>query len=343
MPPLPQPLDNEQRQRIRAALWRNPLDQQLVNYLYVDAVRASGNNSSTLRTAKLLAALGWRYTPAQQNLMLRAAIDQRYVEVVDRADALLRRQKLTEQAMTMLMAMEAIPQVHRLVVDKLVGDPMWRYDYLLRIGPQSLPQVIDARFRTLRMLLQTPSSVSRAEIAPALEALIANGRGRDANALWILKAGPQRGENILRDENFHGAAKLAADDTHIPFEWQMYQNLGYSADVGGQGVIINWDGRGIPVFMSQLVPVEADRSYVLAVEGKADSDSLGKLLSPVLDCRTGKSPFTVLDSSAGVTRFRSTPVPGGCDIATLSIGGNIDAGRRPVSMEIARIVLQPTR
>jgi len=341
VPPVQPRLTAQQRKQIRWELWRTPLDQQLVDYLYVDAVRAAGNSAATLPIARLLAELGWRYTPAQQNLMLRAAIDERFSDAADQADALLRRQKLTEQAMTMLMAMEAIPQVHDLVVDKLLGDPMWRYDYLLRIGLQSPPQVVDARFRTLRVLLRMADGVSRAELAPALQALNAQGRGRDADALWTLKAGARRGDNVLRDGDFRTAAQMVGNEVRIPFEWQLNQNLGYSADVGGQGVIINWDGRGIPVFMSQFVPVQPGRRYMLSIEGKADAGTLQTLLSPWLDCGQVRLIFASVGGNAGGARFQSDPVPKGCDMATLGLGGDIDAGRRSVSMDIARIVLQP--
>lgn len=342
MPPIQPPLTDVQRARIRAALWRSPLDQQLVDYLYVDAVRTAGSGRATLPLAKLLGELGWRYTPAQQNLMLRAAVDGRFTDVIDQADALLRRQKLADQAMAMLMAMEAIPQVHHLVLDKLLGDPMWGYDYLLRIGPQSLPQVIDARFRTLRVLLRTPDGVSRAELAPALQALIGSGRGRDADALWTMKAGPRLRDNVLRDGDFRMAAQLAGEETRIPFEWQMNQNLGYSADPGGTGVIINWDGRGIPVFMSQVVPVQPGRSYMLSITGTGDNGALSALLSAVLDCGFAKAAFVPVDGQGGTARFRSAPIPKGCDLATLAIGGDIDAGRRAVSMDIGHIAMQPT-
>lgn len=341
MPPVQPRLTRRQREEIRAALWRSPLDQQLVDYLYVDAVRAAGGGPATLPLARLLTELGWRYTPAQQNLMLRAAVDGRYADVINQADALLRRQKLADQAMAMLMAMEAIPQVHHLVVDKLLGDPMWGYDYLLRIGPQSLPQVIDARYRTLRVLLRTPDNVSRAELAPALQALIANGRGHDADTLWTMKAGPRPRDNVLRDGDFRMAAQLAGEEIRIPFEWQMNQNLGYSADPGGKGVTINWDGRGIPVFMSQVVPVQPGRSYMLSIAGTSYNGALPALLAPVLDCGAAKATFVPLDGQGGAARFRSAPVPKGCDLATLAIGGEIDAGRRAVSMDIERVVLQP--
>lgn len=342
IPPAQPPLTHRQRVHIRDALWRSPLDQQLVDYLYVDAVRTAGGGAATLPLARLLADLGWRYTPAQQNLMLRAAVDGRYADVIDQADALLRRQKLTDQAMAILMAMEAIPQVHHLVVDRLLGDPMWSYDYLLRIGQQSLPQVIDARFRTLRVLLRTPDSVSRAELAPALQALIANGRGRDADTLWTMKAGPRPRDNVLRDGDFRMAAQLAGEETYIPFEWKMNQDLGYSADPGGQGALINWDGRGVPVFMVQLVPVESGRRYTLSIKGKADTGKLQVLLAPILDCGATKIAFVPFEGQSGTAHFRSMPIPVGCNMATLAVGGDIDAGRRPVSMDLARLMLRPS-
>jgi len=342
-PAAQSPLTAGQHDALAAALWRNPLDQRLVNLLYVDAVRTGRDRTgkqASGRGAQTLGRLGWRYTQAQQNLMLRAALEERFPEVVDRADGLLRRQKMTDQAIAMLMAMEAIPQVHGLVVDKLLGDPLWRHDYLLRIAAQTPPQILDARIRTMRSLLSDPGDVSRAELAPTLQALIGSGRPRAAYDLWTQKAGPARA-NLVRDPAFRAATANAGDTTAIPFEWRFSQNLGYAASAGPDGATIIWDGRGVPVFMSQLVPVRPGRSYLLAITGRADSGRLADLIAPTLACGRASVAFAPIGTMTDNTRWRSGPVPPDCEMAELTIGGSVDTGAQATTMDIGRIVLQP--
>jgi hypothetical protein len=340
VPVVQPPLTAGQKRRLHAALWRDPLDATLVNILYVDAVRTRGSGAATLPIAQTLGLLGWRHTFAQQNLMLRAALDERFGEVIDRVDGLLRRQKSTDQAISMLVAMETLPQIHKAVVAKLLGRPMWRYEYLVRVGPQAPAQFLDARLATLRVLLNSTGGLSRPELAPSLQALVANGRGRAAYALWERKAGVVRDNNLLRDANFQAAAALTGDETLIPFEWRLNQGLGYSADANGQGISINWDGRGVPVFLTQLLPVDAGYSYFLTVEGRADSGELQDMLAPTLLCGQVTIPFVATKAGDGRAAFKSAPVPDDCDMATFAIGGNVDSGARAVTMEINRATLQ---
>lgn len=334
------PLTPEQRILLRSALWQNPLDQRLVNFVYVDLVRGREGGAGTLKAAAVLGRLGWRFTPAQQNLMVRAALERRFPEVVDRADSLLRRQKLTDQAIAMLTAMEGIPSVHNLVVRKLSGRPMWRQDYLLRIGAQSSPQLLDARVKTLHVLLASPQGVSRTELAPALDALVATGRGLAAYALWELKAGKRTGANLVRDPRFQAAASSTGDPFASPFEWRMHQDLGYSADISSQGVTISWDGRSVPVFLNQLVPVAPGGSYVLKIEGHSDSGKLSELLSPSIGCGQVNVGFTAGEEGNGVASFRSGPVPADCRLGNLSISGAIDSGARAATIDIGQMHLQ---
>jgi hypothetical protein len=340
-PPTRLPLTAEQLNRLRGALWGDPLDQKLVNLLYVDAVRTGKSDADIRLMARTLARLGWRYTQAQQNLMVGAALDTRFPEMVDRADGLLRRQKLSDQTIIMLIAMEAVPQVHGLVVDKLLADPIWRHDYLLRIGTQAPAQILEARLQTMRTLLRSPVGARRAELVPIIQALVANGRGRAAYKLWEIKAGRTSERNLLRDPRFQTAAETASEETVIPFEWHLNQNLGYSTDASHEGVTINWDGHGVPVFINQLVPVDQGRSYMLTIQGHADSGKLQDLLAPSFGCGQGAVPFTPVGSSGATVRYRSGPVPVGCDMADLLIAGSVDAGLRGTTMDIAWVALQP--
>ena len=356
--PAPQPaLSAVERREIGEGLLRTPLDLKLFNLLFADAVRTGRPDSEIERLAAITRQLGWRYTPAQQNLMLRALLDERFDDVLDHVDALLRRQKQAALAYTMLSAMEGVPQVHGAVLDKLLARPDWRAAYLAVIGPQSLPALLDARVRTLDALLATPSGLTLDELGPSLAALTASGRGRAAHRLWMRHTQEQRtaggpggdnaqaGGNLLYDPAFEQLARRAGgDDLGIPFEWRLGQDLGYAAQSSSEGVMINWDRRGVPVFLSQTVPVRPGRSYTLTLQGTTDQDRLGRLLAPVLLCGTQMVRFVPVGVQAqGPARYRSESLPDACDMGVLAINGAVDTGSGPVNIALSHVALQPAR
>lgn len=342
-PPQPErpPLTTTQRDAVRKALWREPLDQKLGNLIYVDKVQSGVPTLQSAAQAVLLARTGWRYTPAQQNLLMRAAFDGRFDQVVDRADSLLRRQKLTPLATTMLATMEAIPQVRGLVIAKLQGKPMWRLPYLAAINPQTPPAVIDARAATLRVLLRDRGAVDREEIAPLIGAMVATGKASQAHALWRTYDSGTGRANILADTNFRLAAALnAAGRTPVAFEWSFFQGLGYAASPAGDGVTLSWDGRGGPLFMTQTVALRAGARYVLRIAGTGDVDAIRRALAPTIICGAVTVRFDPV-AGGSLVGYRSEAIPADCAIGVLSIVGNLDSGRRNVDLLITRMELLP--
>jgi len=294
--------------------------------------------------ASLLAQLGWRYTTAQQNLMLRALLDQRYDDVLDHVDSFLRRGRRLDLAYTTLATMEAIPQVHGAVLDKLRVGPDWRADYLSVISPESAPALLKARVRTLSELLASPLGLSRREIAPSLIALNAAGEGRVAHALWLRHSGSTAAANLVYDPAFEKVAALAGNaDRAIPFEWYLGQDLGYAAQSSAQGVTISWDRRGVPTFLAQTVPVRPGRSYTLTLQGRSDQGSLQELLSPTLLCATQAVRFApVNEAQEGQARYQTGPLPDSCDMGVLTLNGALDTGSGAVNIDLTQVTLQPS-
>ena len=353
-PPPSQPaLSATERQALGEGLLRTPLDLKLFNLLFADAVRTGRSSGEIEHLAGITAQLGWRYTPAQQNLMLRALLDERFQDVLDHVDALLRRQRQPALAYTMLGAMEGVPQVHGEVLEKLLAEPGWRSDYLTVINHQSAPALLDARIRTLDALLATPSGLTLREMGASLVALTATGRGRAAHRLWMRHADKesdrragvaddgQLGGNLIYDPGFaHLAQRAGGDDFGIPFEWRLGQDLGYATQSSDEGVMINWDRRGVPVFLSQTVPVRPGRSYMLTLEGSADQDQLQSLLAPVLLCGSRMVRFEPAGGGAqGPARYRTETLPEACDMGMLAINGAVDTGSGPVNIVIRHITL----
>ena len=338
--PKVSPLAADKIAILRAAIWRDPLNPALFNLLYANSVRIRRPEAEIRRQAVILGRLGWRYTPAQQNLLYRSLLNNSFVNAVDRADALLRRQKETAFAFTVLSTMEAIPQVHDVVVNRLRGNPKWRRDYLMTITPQSSPALLDVRPTTLAALSRTVIGIGREEIAPSLVALVATGRGRVAHALWDQRGTRQTDGNLVYDPDFQQAAVLAKSDTVIPFEWSFSQDLDYSAQPSSEGVLINWNRRGVPAFLTQVVPVVSGRGYALTVQGTSDNGDLASTLAPALVCGTISVPLTPSEGRNGEARYLTGSLPQACDMATLTINGAVDSGAGTVNLNLRHIVLQ---
>jgi hypothetical protein len=339
MPPAQPELGKDARTALESALWRDPLDPRLFNLVYADAVRTGLPEAVVQRDADILAKLGWRFVPAQQNLIMRAGLDNDPIALLDRVDALLRRQRLA----ALCNAVEANPQTQNLVIDRLRSRPMWRHGYLGAIGPQTPPEVLAARVRTLNVLLRSPGGVNREEMAPSLIALAATGNGRDASRLWARLVGGRADSNLVFDPDFHRAAEHASmGDSGIPFEWRVGQDLGYSGQVTTNGVTINWDRRGVPTFLSQLLPVQPGSSYRLAIRGRSDGGALGNLLTPTIICGNMIVELSLVAERLGEAVYRSPPLPKACDMGTLAINGRIDTGAGSVNIDITHVALART-
>lgn len=341
-PPAQRPADGAQRRALAEAAWRSPLDPQLINLVYADDVRAGRSASIVARDASLLSRLGWRYTPAQQNLMMRGVVTGRLAEVVDRVDALLRRQKAMGPSFAVLMTMEAAPEVHDLVVAKLKAKSPWRRDYLSVIDGATSPNILTARVRTMNELLGSAQGMTRDEMAPSLAALVAAGRGRDAYHIWVRKNGSNERVNLIHDPRFRQAAAFAnTADLSIPFEWKFGQGLGYTAQPSSSGALISWDRRGVPVFLSQVVPVAPGRGYMLTLRGNSEAGDIGTLLRADLKCGSDVIEPIAREVVAGEARLRFASLPKACDMGALTISGGFEAGRGDASIVLTALELRP--
>lgn len=338
VPPPSAVLTPAQHRVIADAMWRDPLDDQIFNLLYTDTLRMKSPDDIIGHRAALLAKLGWRFTPAQQNLIIRNAAEQRFPAVIDRADALLRRQKLQPLAYSILQAMESAPQVHDYVVDKLRANPPWRLGYLTMISAQSGQPLLDERVATLETLLGTSHGVSRAEMVPSIGALVGAGRAREAYRLWSRWVGHVPGDLIF-DPSFRRASRLFGTTDPSPFEWHFGQGAGITARTTSAGVEIDWDRRGVPAFLSQLVPVEPGYGYDLTVTGTAGGAPLASQLAPVVGCGGFPIAPVTAESVVGGAHYVFAPLPQACDMGQVSIGGAVDSGIGNIDITVTKVRL----
>jgi len=337
----PRPMTAVQRRELGRAASHTPLDQEIFNLFYANQVRSDVSVEQLRRQARHLSELGWRYTPAQQNLILRDMLDTDFHTIVDRADSLIRRQKMPEFAFAILSAMEAIPEIQPDVIRKLRSNPSWRRDYLSVIMPGSPPALLTARVRTINALLDSPSGIARIEAAQSLTSLIESGRGRLAQQLWRRLGGYTDRGNLVYDPMFSHAAVLAGTgDPTVAFDWQFGQNLGFSATPSAEGAVIDWDHRGAPTFMTQTVAIPSGRSLVLTIKGSADQSEISKSLRVTLECAGKIIQFTGSATSSGA-RYYSPVVPEDCDMGILGIGGVVDSAKNQSAIRVKKVDLRP--
>lgn len=346
VPPTPRASD-EQMAKLDQALVRDPLDPRLLNLHFVQRTLREGSASPAVQSElQLVSRLGWRHTPAQQNLMVRAALENRLGEVLDRIDALLRRQRATPQIFNFLGVVEATPEFRPLVIKRLSDRVPWRESYLMNGGNLSDPRAIDARFATLETLLDRGHSLTRREIGPFLTSAVAAGRGERAYRLWTRQArqtGPAG--SVVFDADFRHAQALGPRPVAtIPFEWQFSSGLGYRAAPSGRdrgGASLSWDGRGAPEFMYQLVRLQPGRAMLTVTAGEADTAS--QALAFALRCPSTNAEFELAGAADGTLRYVADARRLDCGVARLTVEGRPLGTSGPVTIHLARVELTSSR
>lgn len=276
------------------AIHARPLDVATVNAgVYAKAIGRPKPYQMQASDVAVLQAMGWRYTPALQNLAVAAIASQDVTQLIGISDALLRREELVREATLLINAAEIFPQGQAVIVEKLKLEPLWRTPYLKAVADLRQPQQVVARARLLEMLGATDTPATVEEIAPALKLLVDNQRVPLAYRLWStsLRVKPAK----IQDGNFAAAysrqsAGLEERET-LPFEWSFPSGSGFWSELvsaGGkrQELMIHWDGRGVPVFASQQLWLQSGvRSMV--IEGSDLNSATFSRLGFSLRCPQG--------------------------------------------------------
>ena len=307
------------------ALAADPLDPRLVNAVVVGEARRSGNLAAAAPGVALLRRLGWRHSPAVQNIIWQAARDRDVTTIIDGFDGLMRRGELLGPAFTVLDALSAEPALRPVLAERMADDPPWRLNYLLTGGQLTQPAMLDGRYAIMRAVQRSGDGLTRNEIAPILPPLIAAGHADRAFALWH---GHRPGvTSPLADADFATAAQQPAlGALPIPFEWLLYSGTGFYADTGddqrGTYAALIWDGRGAPVLASQQTSGRRG-DYTLTVAAD-DARAIAKSLVFKLAGSNGTTTeFVPVRVGAGRLELRTErPVP--ADFPILQIIGRPD-------------------
>lgn len=318
-----------------------PSRADILYLLYRDA-KAQRNT----RAAKVFEAamwrLGWRNTAVQRSLLINAANEQNFDALMDRADALLRREVLTDEVLPIVLLFERNPDVRKPLVRALTRMPNWRSQFFGRTDILRDPVQRQARFGTVEYLIDSGAAMKREEIAPLVNALDRAGEIARAEKLWV-KHIPRSSKTILFDPTFEFASQMDSDrpDLVMPFEWHLGQGTGYNGYIErGSGMRIEWDGHGVPVFLRQRLRFNGQRpvKISLALNGDVMTAISGLDLSFVCS-KTGK--VLPLDRSE-ISAERDSVIYSanaaiGCDRPELRISGALRDTATPVDFAIQSV------
>ncbi len=327
---------------IRRAIAARPLDAGTLNVAMVrDVARHSDikarADARLVRWTPLLAKLGWRDTTALQNRLYAAAIQSDLRMVLDVSDALMRRQRLVDQIITVLSAIENDPASQTAFTRRLLANPSWRSLYIYATAHLHERAQLQTRYRLLRTLERAGVRLSRNEIAPNIATMTANGLPQLGFDLWSAFT-PGVGRP-LADEHFARASKTFAggEEALVPFEWELISGDGFSATLyaepGGAVLAIEWDGRGVPVFARQRTSAAPGR---YTVELDVPAEKVGDLSAFALRLVCGDTAYPLDQNKNNLRRFTTRQgVP--CAFPVLELAGDISAGATPRHVDVRAI------
>ncbi|WOF44588.1 hypothetical protein KNJ79_06625 [Sphingopyxis indica] len=248
----------ETAEKAKAVLARQPLNQPVLNLLF--AIEARGNLAPDRRKRfiQTLEELGWRDTAAQQNLIIETLRDAAPREAVRRADALLRREKLIPNVITILSRIEIYPEAADLLIERLSLRPPWRDSYFGFSGTLRSQDALDARIRLFDKMLAKGMTLTRSDLKASLDAMVRAGMQGEAVRIAMAANPAGAGQSAIYDPDFAKFVALAPRDRDkpLPFEWTVISRPGISTMIVPRGktgqLQIRWNGVGAPVVANTM-------------------------------------------------------------------------------------------
>ena len=326
---------------LATAFSKDPLNQNLVNAAFVlwPEKLTEAQKSTWL---SVMRKMGWRSTPALQTMINEAALRQDFSGVLILADALLRRNQLFDQSAGLMNLLEAEPSTWPGVYKRLRERAPWRTNYLQVAGSIRQEAVIDGRIRTLRQLHASGDSLTRQELAPSIAAIVNAGKVADAVQIW--RKHSKAAATPLHDSDFQIAVGEGANtEFTYPFEWEFLSGPGFSAfpsedGLSGANVAIQWDGRGVPVFMRQQTSATPGH-YRLSFRVDGDAQKFASKVGVRFRC--GSEVIRLRNAVKLNTQFviAETIEPVSCEFPWIDIYGEIQDRGAAVELSFNRVTL----
>jgi hypothetical protein len=176
---------------------------------------AEGRRNQGNRLMQAATVLGWR-DPLTQLWAIEAAKASKEPEkAVQRAEALFRQDELVGPATALLLATGVNEQTVPFLAKSMAGNPPWRENFF-KAGEGLSPSVAEGWVRLVAALRKTNAPVTQLEGAPSIDALIAAGRLKEAQALWSLL---QRDSQLVANGDFQDT--FAPRDPTRPVLWHI--------------------------------------------------------------------------------------------------------------------------
>ncbi len=301
----------------------------------------------------LLKQLGFRSTLAQQ-LLIESALKRRdFTDILLRSDALLRRDKLQDDVLPIMLIAAGDPSTREPLITALGRKPSWRLAFMTHPIGFSRPELRAVRAEVLGEMIARKLPVDRLEVAYATRALSKAQENASAYKLWKQYNRIEGRQFVVFDPRFHAVEQeqeeVAGSD--MPFEWLLLKGRGYRAQLRPSTkqntLTLSWNGRGAPVLVEQKIALAAGRRYKLDILATEPAAVIANRFAITLDC-PGRAPVAFVD-------FQPAEKPGqpetvtakeavGCDFPVLRIRGNaVDSGDRGGKASITYMNVSPAR
>lgn len=269
----------------RKALQQWPLDIVAISTLGV-ALDQDGQARRADQVMTLAGRLGWRDGLTQVWLFGHRALQGRYDEAMQRADALLRREvQFQSQVFAALAALTHDPRAIAPLARRLQLQPSWRYDFVWGLGQSMTPQTEADVHALLAALAKGPTPPTNLELSPYLQKFIAAQDWPKAIAAWreLSRAAPPAGEFVY-DGGFDQAQGVP------PFDWGISQSAGATTLVAddpsegqGKALRVEYDGFSSSQFLKQLLVIPPG-DYVLSGKTRQETQAAPRSLGWEVQC-----------------------------------------------------------
>lgn len=332
--------------KLRDAIVARPLDQDLVNGYYT-LISSTGIGTPAQRDQWLgkVASLGWQSSPAQMNLLMHAVQGGDMEAVLDRTEAMMRRERLEDRFAAVLYLVEQAPQTQSQLIARLRANAPWRGFFFANAAGLATPGGRRARADTLGVLFASASYISRHEVAPFLAASRDAGELDQADRVWRMfrqqrgEPAPSAGRAFDPEFKTYSSQPSSPQPVDLPFEWEPLSGPGYSTDIDRGTARFDWDGSGVPILLRQTLRAQNGR-YRAIVRG-ADVGVFLEHFELGLDCPNDKVRFNSQAAPKGDTATLVTDRPVLCPFPTVVVRGRPSLLSQPIGATLESIAVQP--